>query len=202
MWVRRWCMYWGDELVITPQLQRRMFPWREPLQHVPFPHNISSHFLLSCTFTTGARTSLCRDCLHFQCRDNPISPNRLTIPLHGPQIQLSHLKTLVVTNGTAIEVLAASLWNFALPLLLSLCDKQSGARECAGTQGNASLTRTPMFVHCRSPSTLSPTEPAAFAILCLFTSISLPVLSFYTLFSSTLNSLLFSRSLSLQKLEW
>ncbi len=208
MWVRRWCMYWGDELVITPQLQRWMFPGRESLQHAPPPPPYLISFSLvmhsyDCGCSSqqpGARTSLCRDCLHFQCRDNPISPNRLTIPLHGPQIQLSHLKTLVVTNGTAVEVLAASLWNFALPLLLSLWDKQSGAGECAGTQGNAYLTRTPMFVHCRSPFTLSPTEPAAFAILCLFTSITLPVLSFYTLFNSTLNSLLFSRSLSLQRI--
>lgn len=128
----------------------------------------------------GARTSLCRDCLHFQCRDNPISPNRLTIPLHGPQIQLSHLKTLVVTNGTAVEVLAASWWNFALPLLLSLCDKQLGAGECAGTQGNASLTRTQMFVHCRSPFSLSPTEPAAFAILSLYIHYSSCAFILYT----------------------
>lgn len=137
MWVRRW----GDELVITPQLQRWMFPGREPLQHADPPK---------------------WDC-----------PS---------------------------EVLAASLWNFALPLLLSLWDKQSGVGECAGTQGNASLTRTQMFVHCRSPFTLSPTEPAAFVILCLFTSITLPVLSFYILFNSTLNYLLFSHSLSLQRI--
>lgn len=147
----------------------------------------------------------CRDCLHFQCRDNPIGPNRLTIPLHGLQIQLSHLKTLVVTNGTAVGVLTARWWNFALPLLLSLWDKQSGAGECAGTQGNASLTRTPMFVHCRSPFTLSPTDPAALAILYLFTSITLPVHSVYTLFSSTLHSLsrslLFSHSFSSQRIK-
>lgn len=100
-----------------------------------------------------------------------------------------------MTNGTSVGVLAARWWNFALPLLLSLWDKQLGAEECAGTQGNASLTRTPMFVHCRSPFTLSPTDPAAFAILYLFTSITLPVHSVYTLFNSTLNSL--SRSLTL-----
>ncbi len=178
----------------------------------PSPPSPTPQYLISFSFVIhiydlgcasqqpDARTSPCRDSLHFQCRDNPISPNRLTIPLHGPQIQLSHLKTLVVTNGNAVEVLAASLWNFALPLLLSLWNKQSGVGECAGTQGNASLTRTPMFVHCRSPFTLSPTEPAAFVILFLFTSITLPVLSFYTLFNSTLKSLLFSHSVSLQRI--
>lgn len=80
----------------------------DPLVEHIYDSRNSSHVTLA----------LCRDCLHFQRRDNPIGPNRLTIPPIGPQIQLSHLKTLAVTNGTAVGVLAARCRNFSLPFVV------------------------------------------------------------------------------------